>query len=101
MKLIKHRGLHNDQIKENTFDAILLAFKSDKYIGVEFDVRETIDHEFVIYHDPFYKDKLISDLNYNALPKYIPKLDDILKIKTNKIFLIEIKNIKSFDKFML
>ncbi len=99
-KLIKHRGIHNENVKENTYDAIKLAFKDDKYIGCEFDVRETKDHEFIINHDPLYNGKNIYDLNYNELPKYMPNLKDILKINTSKIFLIEIKNIKSFTKFI-
>ncbi len=99
-KLIKHRGIHNKNIKENSYDAILKALKSDKYMGCEFDVRETFDHEFIINHDALYDGKLIENLNYNELPKYMPKLSDILKINSNKIFLIEIKNINSFAKFM-
>ena len=99
-KLIKHRGIHNDKVKENTYDAIKLALLDNNYIGCEFDVRETLDNEFIINHDPFYNGKSISNLNYQELPKYIPKLNDILKINTNKIFLIEIKNISSFNKFI-
>lgn len=99
-KLIKHRGLHDKNIKENTYDAIYMALKSDKYIGVEFDVRETKDNEFIIYHNPMHDHKLISDTLYRELPKFIPKLTDILKISSPKMFLIEIKNITSFDKFM-
>lgn len=99
-KFIKHRGIHNKEIKENSYDAILLALESDKYIGVEFDVRETKDHEFIIHHDPILNNKLISDTLYKDLPKYVPRLNDILKINSNKMFLIEIKNISSFDNFI-
>ena len=98
-KLIKHRGLHNALIKENTYDAIKMALNDNKYLGVEFDVRETKDHEFVIYHNPSINNKLISNTNFNNLPKFIPRLKDILKLNSNKIFLIEIKNINSFTKF--
>lgn len=99
-KLIKHRGLHNETIKENTYDAIKKALMTDKYVGVEFDVRETKDHEFIINHDPLYDGKLISHLNYNELPKYMPKLVNILKINSRKIFLIELKEIQSFNKLI-
>ena len=99
-KLIKHRGIHNKEIIENTYDAIKMALDSDKYMGVEFDVRETIDHEFIIYHDNFYNNKLISKTKYIELPKYIPKLESILKINSNKMFLVEMKNIESIDKFI-
>ena len=99
-KLIKHRGIHNKDIKENTYESIKLALQDSKYIGVEFDVRETIDHEFIIYHDPIFNNKLISKSKYDELSRYIPKLDNILKINSNKVFLIEIKNITDFSKFI-
>ncbi len=99
-KLIKHRGIHNKDIKENSYEGILLALNDQKYMGVEFDIRETLDHEFIIYHDPMFNNKLISNSKYNELSRYIPKLEDILKIKSNKLFLIEIKNINNFHKFI-
>ena len=76
------------------------AFLDPKYEGVEFDVRETLDHEFILCHDPIINNKLIKDVKYSDLPKYIPRLKDILKIKTSKIFLMEIKNITSFTKLI-
>lgn len=94
-KLISHRGIKTKSIKENSYDAIKNALLSDKYCGVEFDLRSTKDNELIIYHDPIYKGKLISNTLYNELPKYVPKLQDILKIKSNKTFLIEIKNINN------
>ena len=100
-KLIKHRGIHNENIKENSYEGIKLALNSDKYVGVEFDVRETLDNEIVLFHNPMYNNKLVSKTKYNELPKYVPKLEDILNINSNKIFLIEIKNIlHNFDKFI-
>ena len=99
-KLIKHRGIHNDKIKENSYEGIKLALEDDKYVGVEFDIRETKDHEFIVYHDPICNGKLIKDILYRELPKYVPRLKDILKIKSTKIFLVELKNIKNFDKFI-
>ena len=100
LKLIKHRGFTNKSIKENTYDGIMKAFLDPKYEGVEFDVRETLDHEFILCHDPIINNKLIKDVKYSDLPKYIPRLKDILKIKTSKIFLMEIKNITSFTKLI-
>lgn len=84
---------------ENTYPAIKLGFMDDKYVGVEFDVHETKDNEFIIFHNSIYNNKLISNTLYKELPKYIPRLEDILKIKTKKIFLIEIKYIQNFNKF--
>ncbi len=97
-KLIKHRGLHNEFIKENTYEAILSALQNDQYLGVEFDVRETLDNIFILYHNPLYNNKLISKTLYKELPRYIPKLDSILKINSDKIFLIEVKNINNYQK---
>ena len=100
-KLISHRGLYNKEVKQNSLEAIKNALLSDNYVGVEFDVRETLDNEIIIYHDSFYNNKLISNTYYKELPKYVPKLETILKIKSNKIFLIEIKNIKNnYNKFI-
>ena len=99
-KLIKHRGKSSKNIKENTYEAIKLALEDNKYLGVEFDIRETKDHEFVIYHNPMLNNKLISNYLYRELPKFIPRLKDILNIGSSKIFLIEIKNITSIDKFI-
>lgn len=100
-KLISHRGIHNNIVKENSYESIINALNSDKYIGVEFDIRITKDKEFILFHDGFYNNKLIKNTYYKELPKYVPKLESILKIKSKKIFLIEIKDIDNYyDKFM-
>lgn len=100
-KLIAHRGIHNENIKENSYDGILKALESDKYIGVEFDVRVTFDNEIILYHDSYYNNKLVRNTYYKEMPKYVVRLQDILKINSNKIFLIEIKNIENnYDKFI-
>lgn len=100
-KLIKHRGIHNKEIKENSYEGIKLALDNPNYIGVEFDIRETIDEEIILFHNSIYNNKLISKTYYKELPKYVPRLEDILKINSNKIFLIEIKNIEHcFKKFI-
>ena len=87
-KLISHRGIVDDFIKENSYVAIKKALDSNKYVGVEFDVRETLDEEFIIYHDAFFNSKLVKNLKYQELPKYVPKLKDILEITSNKIFYV-------------
>lgn len=100
-KLVAHRGLYNKNIKENSYDAIKNALLSNLYVGVEFDVRITKDNEFIIFHDSFYNNKLIKNTLYKELPKYVPRLNDILKINSNKIFLLEIKNINNqYDRFI-
>lgn len=99
-KLIAHRGMYDKNIKENSYIAIKNALESDEYVGVEFDIRETLDNEIILYHDAYYNNKLVSKTYYKEMPKYVIRLQDILKINSNKIFLIEIKNIDNYDKFM-
>lgn len=99
-KLIAHRGKVNKYTMENTLDSIKNAFDDSKYIGVEFDIRVTKDQEFIVFHNPTFNNKLISETMYNELPKYVPRLKDVLKINTQKIFLIELKNINNlYSKF--
>lgn len=101
MKLIAHRGIHHDNVHENTLTSITKALEDDRFSGVEFDVRVTKDRELVIFHDAYYNDKLIRNTNYCDLPKYVPRLQDVLKINSNKIFLIEIKYLDdSLEEFM-
>lgn len=106
-KLIAHRGLVNNS-KDNSLESLLNAINSDKYIGVETDVRVTKDNVFVLYHDALYKGNLVKNVLYKEMKKdNIMRLDDLLKINTNKIILLEIKdyymNIELFlrilDKF--
>lgn len=92
MKIIAHRG--NDGFhKENTEKAILNSLKFPYVDGVEFDVRMTKDYKFVIYHEPFYEGKLISITRCKKL-KGLSTLEEVLsKINSNKIIMIEIKEI--------
>lgn len=100
-KLIAHRGIWDKKIKENSLIAIKNALKSNNYVGVEFDIRETLDNEIILYHNAIYNNKLVSKTLYKEMPKYVPRLEDVLKINSNKIFLIEVKNIKNnFKKFI-
>jgi len=93
MWLIAHRGLVNDSIKENTMEAFKAALDSSKYVGIELDIRTTKDNEFVVYHDMLFKGKLVKNTLYNEMKKEnIPKLIDVLKLNTNKIIMIEIKD---------
>jgi len=90
MKIIANRG-SGGTYKENTKEAILNSLNQDYVDGVEFDIRMTKDHKFIIHHDPFYEGKLISVTKYTHLKK-LPELEDILKsIQSKKIIMIEIK----------
>ena len=91
---IAHRGLVKKGIVENTLPAFLGAINSDKYAGFELDIYTSKDNEFIIHHDPLLDGKLIWNYEYKELKKKgVVKLEDVLKLKTNKIILIEIKDI--------
>ena len=97
--LIAHRGLVKEGVKENTLQAFLGAIKSKKYTGFELDVYTSKDGIFVVHHDPLINGKFIWNYNYKELRKKgIIKLNDVLKLNTDKIILIEIKDIH-LEKF--
>lgn len=105
MELIAHRGLHNNEIKENTLESFINAINNN-YDGIELDIRYTKDKEIVVLHDSFInrtsngKGKL-SNYTYKELLKYnfgskkikskIPKLTSIIKKINNKTIFIELK----------
>ena len=97
---IAHRGLVNEVAKENTIPAFLGAINNEKYAGFELDIYTSLDKEFVIHHNPLVDNKLIGRLTYKELKKKgIIKLEDVLKLNTNKIILIDIKDINiNIDK---
>ena len=99
MDLIAHRGIWNKDIKDNSYEAIKKGLENDKYIGVECDIRETKDNKYIVYHNALYNGSLVKNTLYKDMYN-ISLVEDILKIKTNKIFLLEIKdfhiNIDSF-----
>jgi len=103
LKFIAHRGLRSDTIKENTLDAFYNAIESDKMSGFEFDIRKTKDKYFIVNHNAFIKSDLISRKNHRYLKnKYnLPTLNEVLKIKTDKILMIEIKDISiNYSEFV-
>ena len=92
--LIAHRGLVKPQVKENTMPAFIGAINSSKYAGFELDIYTSKDKEFIIHHSPLVNGKLISSLTKKELLKnHIVKLEDVLKLNTDKIILIDIKDI--------
>lgn len=101
MKLIAHRGVVNKYIKENTLKAFNAAIKDTKYVGFELDVRQTKDNRFVIHHDLLHNEKFICNYNYKEIKEEIPLLSSVLKLDTDKIYLIEIKDHKIDYKLFL
>lgn len=94
-QLIAHRGLKINGTKENTIQAFKNAIDNPFYGGFECDIRTTKDNVFVINHNPIIGADIISLSKYQELKdKYhIPTLESVLKLKTNKIMLLEIKEI--------
>lgn len=105
MLLISHRG-YIPKYPENSLIGIKYAFDLKEVDGVEFDVRITKDRKFVLIHD-FFIDRvssgsgIVSKLSYRKLLKYnfgnkknhvkVTRLENVLKINSDKIFLLEIK----------
>lgn len=92
-KYIAHRGLKENNIKENSLDAFYEAISNDQYVGFECDIRTTKDNVLVINHDSISNNRLISQTNYHDLKKPLLKLKDVLELSTSKIILIEIKEV--------
>ena len=101
-----HRGLANNNFKENTISAFKYCFK--KNYGIETDIHCTKDDKIVCFHDfnlqnKFKINKRIKDINYEDLKKIsvkfnskIPLLDELLEIDRTKLYLmIELKPIFS------
>ena len=77
------------------------AIKSSFFQGFEFDVRMTKDEQFIINHNAFLGNNLIKLSSLANLKKEnnILLLEDVLKLKTDKKFLIEIKDLAlNFEK---
>lgn len=103
--LIAHRGLFNSVVKENTIPAFLGAINSDKYAGFELDIHTSSDGKFIVHHDMLVDGKFIWKYSsWELKKKGFPLLEDVLKLKTDKIILIEIKDvnidIKKFSKLL-
>ena len=92
MKYFAHRGIIEKEL-ENSSDAIIKTLTSDKYDGIEVDLRLTHDKKVVLIHDKhtrrISKERLIiSDTEYNMLEKlklYVLLLYVLLKLFSLKI----------------
>ena len=71
MNLIAHRGIWNKTIKDNSYEALLNGLNSEKYIGIECDIRTTLDKKFIVYHNILYKGNLVKNT-------YFKDMQDIL-----------------------
>lgn len=96
-----HRG-SSINFTENSLEAINSALYDKNYNFIEFDIRYTKDKKIVLHHDNslmrnHFSFKEISELNYYELQNYtdyyLPTLDEILKLISNKKrIIIEIKS---------
>lgn len=93
LKFIAHRGDAKKKELENTLEAFKNAINNPKFSGFECDVRTSKDGVFVIHHDIFIDKRLINSITYNELKEkyHIPSLEEVLKLKTDKLILVEIK----------
>ena len=97
MKYIAHRGFKNGT-KENTIASFKNAINDDYFSGFELDIRESKDKKIVVIHDAFIdrvtnEIGLVKNKSSKELKKLgIPLLEDVLKLKTDKIIMIEIKD---------
>ncbi|MDD5397872.1 MAG: glycerophosphodiester phosphodiesterase [Dehalococcoidia bacterium] len=104
--VIAHRGFHRD-FPENTLEAFKAALDLG-VDGVEFDVQETADGEFVIHHDADIDGRSIGSLSLADLAACkvegsyrVPTLQEALNILgKGLVLLIELKQVRSLDKFL-
>lgn len=104
--VIAHRGFHRD-FPENTIE----SFKAATDIGadgVEFDVQETADGQFVIHHDDDIGGRSISSLSLAEIAVCrvgggycIPSLQEALEVLgSGLVLLIELKQVRSLEKLL-
>ena len=63
MQLIAHRGIWNKKVKDNSYEALKNGLLSNEYIGIECDIRTTLDKKFIIYHNTLYIICKAKDIN--------------------------------------
>jgi len=99
MKMIAHRGHHNERIPENTMQAFSKALELGAD-GIETDLRLSLDEKIILFHDAKIEDKkgkkrAVEALTYRELKEIkadIPTLEELLEVADTKVTLIlEIK----------
>ena len=106
---IAHRGLHDENIPENSIPAFEGAIEHG--FNIEIDVHLSKDNQLVVFHDASLKrvcgvDKKVKDLTVAELKTYrlkgtdctIPTLDEFLELVDGKVgILCEVKGIIPWD----
>lgn len=95
LKFIAHRGLRNEAAKENSMEAFQNAIQSPVMSGFELDIRQTKDKQFIVNHNAFIKNDLIRSkrAKYLKYKYHLPLLKEVLALETDKIILVEIKDL--------
>jgi glycerophosphoryl diester phosphodiesterase len=104
--VIAHRGFHRD-FPENTIEAFKAAMDLG-VDGIEFDVQETADGQFVIHHDDDIGGRSITILTLAEIAVRrvgggypIPTLQEALEVLgRGLVLLIELKQVRSLEKFL-
>jgi glycerophosphoryl diester phosphodiesterase len=101
---IAHRG-YTRVFPDNTCESLQAAIDAG-FDGVEFDVRETADYRFIVYHDPKLRGRDVRKWIFSGIEEVrleerfaIPSLEDVLDLCRGKVKLvIELKQITSLEK---
>ncbi|MBN1689973.1 MAG: glycerophosphodiester phosphodiesterase [Dehalococcoidia bacterium] len=104
--VIAHRGFHRDY-PENTLEAFKAALDLG-VDGVEFDVQETADGEFIVHHDEDISGRSIGSLSLADVAGCrvaggyrVPTLQEALNILgKGLVLLVELKQVRSLEKFL-
>ena len=89
--VIAHRGA-SAVCRENTVEAFVEARRLGADM-VELDVRRTIDGALVIHHDASIPDVgAIHELRYDALPVWVPTLEQAMEACNGMVVNVEVKN---------
>lgn len=103
---IAHRGF-TKKFPDNTLEAFAAAIEIG-VDGIEFDVQETVDNKFVVFHDPRLLGTEITKLtlaqieNIKLESKYkIPTLEETLDLCRKRVKLdIELKQVWSLERLL-
>jgi glycerophosphoryl diester phosphodiesterase len=103
---IAHRGF-TKKFPDNTLEAFRAAIDLGAD-GVEFDVHETADNHFVIFHDPKVAGQEIAQMTLAAIQsvrlagKYkVPTLEETLDLGRKRLkMLVEIKQARSLERLI-
>lgn len=103
---IAHRGFHKN-FPDNTIEAFDAALQLG-VDGIELDVEETADKEFIVFHDPKIKGTDIKKLSLAQVKEIklqekfdIPTLEQVLELcRTKTKLMVELKKVQSLDKLL-